>query len=245
MKLKYTFAIILLTLISLPILAQDAAKSFVGISGGISAPLGNYSKTDMGTFNNWNNKSGFAKTGFNVELEGAYYLFPKIGIGGVLNFSDHGRLNKSDAQKLGDSYTDAFAVDFTTVSASKRYQTLNLLVGPCLSLPFNKLTFDFRLLGGLTKSLSTPEISVQLEDDPANVFTQKSSTASAFGWQAGIGLRYSITEKIALSIRGDYFSTGGVKITNENRNNTAGRLVTKQAMSWINASLGLAYVFGK
>ena len=39
----------------------------------------------------------------------------------------------------------------------------------------------------------------------------------------------------------DYFSTPGVAISNENRSNTAGRLVTNQQMSWINGSLGLAY----
>jgi hypothetical protein len=39
--------------------------------------------------------------------------------------------------------------------------------------------------------------------------------------------------------RADYFSSEGVKIENTNRANDAGRLVTKQPMSWINTTLGI------
>jgi len=245
MKINFLTLACTVMLLNTSTLWAQSNKSFIGISGGISTPIGNYSKTDLGGYGHWNNNTGFAKTGFNLGVEGAYYVLPKIGIGGVFNFSDHGKLNRSDARQLGDSYTDAFAVDYTTVTTSKRYQTLNVLVGPYFSFPCHKFSFDVRLLGGWTKSISTPEISVQLEDDESNVFTQKSSTASAFGWQAGIGLRYALTEKISLSIRGDYFYSSGIKIDNENRNNNAGRLVTNQTLSWINGSVGLAYAFGK
>ncbi|MDB5271759.1 MAG: hypothetical protein JWO58_126 [Chitinophagaceae bacterium] len=245
MKIHFLTFVFTLLLLDSPSLLAQSNTSFIGISAGISAPTGSFSKTDLGEYGNWNNTAGFAKTGFNLGVEGAYYVLPKIGIGGAVNFSDHGKLSYADARQLGDSYTDAFAVDYTTVKTSKRYQTLNLLVGPYFSFPYHKLTLDIRLLGGWTKSISTPEISVQLEDDESNVFTQKSSGSSAFGWQGGVGLRYALTEKISLSIRGDYFYSSGIKIDNENRNNNAGRLVTNQTLSWINGSAGLAYVFGK
>ena len=246
MKLKYVVTLVLfVTVSSSSLTAQNKTKNFIGISSGLSVPLGVFSKTDVGVFGNWNNKTGFAKTGFTIGVEGAYYVLPKIGIGGVLNFSDHGILSKRDAQKLGDSYTDAFAVNYTTVYTSKRYQNINLLIGPYFSFPFHKITIDLRAMGGLIKSTSTPEISVQLEDDPTNVFIQKSSTAFAIGGQLGLGCRYALSDKIALSLRGDCFHTGGIKVKNENRSNNAGRLVTKQEMTWINASLGIAYSFGK
>jgi opacity protein-like surface antigen len=225
--------------------AQQKSHSYIGLSGGLSIPLGDFSKTDLGDYGNWNNNTGFAKTGFNIGLEGAYYFFRNIGLGGILNYTDHGKLSKGDAQKLGDSYTDAFAVNYTTVTTGKRYKTLNVLIGPCLFLPVRKFTLDVRLVGGLSQSISTPEIAVQLENDESNVFVQKSSTASAFGWQVGMGLRYALSEKMAVAFRGDYFQNNGVKITNENRNNNAGRLVTHQSMRWVNISLGLAYTLGK
>ena len=221
--------------------AQNRVKNYIGISAGLSSPLGAFSKTDLGQFGNWNNKSGFAKQGFNIGLERVYYFLPKIGIGGVVNFSDHGRLTGTDAKRIGDSYTDAFAVDYTTVYTSKRYQNFSVLIGPYFSLPFSKITLDIRAMAGLMKSISTPEISVQMEDDPTNVFTQKSSTASALGTQLGIGFRYKLTNKFSLSFREDFFHSGGLKITNENRSNNAGRLVIKQEMSWINTSFGIVY----
>lgn len=79
--------------------------------------------------------------------------------------------------------------------------------------------------------ISTPEISVQLEDHLSNVFTQKSSTVSALGGQLVIGFRYAFTDQLALSLRGDCFRKAEIRITNENRNNNSGRLVTKQEMT--------------
>jgi opacity protein-like surface antigen len=242
--MKLVYSLLLYLMIALVVSGQQKATHYIGISGGISAPTGMYSRTDAGTFGNWNNSSGYAKTGFNLGLEGAYHFLPNVGIAGSINFSDHGRLSGTDVQKLADSYTDAFAVDYSTVSTQGRYQTLNLFAGPCFSLPVKNFTFEARILGGLTQNLSSPEIYVTLEDNPDG-FTQKSSSHNAFGWQTGLGIHYAFTEKISVMIRGDYFHTNGIKIDNENRNNSAGRLVTNQPMSWINTSVGLAYSFGK
>jgi len=244
MKMKKIYTLLLSLMLAGIVSGQQKATHYIGISGGVSAPLGVYASTDAGAFGTWNNFSGFAKTGFNIGLDGAYHFLPNIGVGGSINFSDHGRLSGADVQKLADSYTDAFAVDYSTVRTQGRYQTLNLFAGPCFSLPLKKFTFEARILGGLTQNISSPEIYVTLEDNP-NGFKQKSSSHNAFGWQTGLGIRYALTEKISFTMRGDYFHTNGITIDNENRNNAAGREVTKQRMSWTNLSLGLAYAFGK
>ena len=225
--------------------AQDKAKNFIGFTVGASIPLGDFAKSETGAFNNWNNSAGFAKTGVAVGVEGAYYFLRKIGLGGTIYFSDHGGFSKSDVAKLGDSYTDAFGVDESTVSTTGRYRSLNVMVGPYFSFPMNKFTVDVRLMGGLLKSFSTPEMTVQLEDNTESKFTQASSTSSAFGWQAGAGLRYSLTDKIGLVFRADYFSSSGVTVDNENRTNSAGRMVTKQPISWVNSSIGISFPLGK
>jgi hypothetical protein len=46
-------------------------------------------------------------------------------------------------------------------------------------------------------------------------------------------------------VRCDYFNSDGVKIENENRTNSAGRLVTKQPMSWVNTTIGLTISLGR
>ncbi|HEY9045132.1 MAG TPA: outer membrane beta-barrel protein [Ohtaekwangia sp.] len=233
----FILCIIAITMVTVAT-AQDKPH-YIAITAGGSAPVGAFSKSDAGTFNHWNNKAGFAKTGFTIGVEGAYYILPKFGIAGTLYFADHGALSKSDAATLGDSYTDAFAVDESTVSTSKRYRSLNVMAGPQFSLPLNKLTIDVRVMAGVVKSFSTPEVTVQLEDQ--STFKQASSTGSAFGWQAGAGFRYALSDHLGFLFRADYFKSNGIKVDNENRTNSAGRLVTKQPLSWVNGVVGISF----
>jgi hypothetical protein len=244
MKTKYILLIVILIFAS-PVFAQNKAKNFVGFSFGASVPMGAFSKADAGTFNTWNNTAGFAKTGLNMGVEGAYYFLPKLGLAGTINFSNHGGFSKTDASTLGASYTDAFGVAYTTVSTHGQYNSVSILVGPQFSFPMNKLTIDVRVLGGLLKSISTPTMTVQLEDQVDPTFKQLSSKASAFGWQAGGGLRYALTGTLGLLFRADYFSSIGLNVDNENRNNRVGRWVTKQPMSWVSASIGVSFSLGK
>jgi hypothetical protein len=241
MKTKSIFFYTAFTLIIITSYAQNKVSNYIGFFAGASTPLGDFSKTKTGSLNNWNNNSGFAKTGFAFGVEGAYYFLPKLGLAGTLYYSNHGGFSKADAAKLGDSYTDAFGVDESTVKTSGTYSSVNVMLGPQLSFPINKLTVDVRALGGIIQSLSTPEMTVQLEDNTSTLLKQKSSTATALGWQVGAGLRYAITNKLGLMLRADYFNSDDIKIENENRSNNAGRLVTKQPMSWINASIGLVF----
>jgi hypothetical protein len=135
--------------------------------------------------------------------------------------------------------------DESTVSATNRYRSLNVMIGPYFSFPINKFTIDVRFMGGLLQSFSTPEMTVLLEDQTDATFKQNSSTASAFEWQVGTGFRYAFSDKMGFVFRADYFSSDGVKVDNENRTNSAGRLVTKQPMSWINTSVGLTFSLNK
>ena len=98
---------------------------------------------------------------------------------------------------------------------------------------------------GLVKSLSTPEYTVQLEDNSALLLMQKSSHKTAFGYQLGAALRYAFTDRVGLVLRSDYLYSDGVKIDNQNRNNNAGRLVTKQPIAALNSSIGLTFAFGE
>ena len=224
--------------------AQDKVKNFIGLSTGVSVPTGEFAKTDVGSFGAWNNTSGFAKTSFNIGVDGAYYFLKRLGIAGTITYSDHGALNASDVSKLAQGYQQAFDVDQDSAASSGRYKALNVMLGPILSLPCKKFIFDFRAMAGILKSFSTPQINSTLTDASINYpFSQLSSTASAFGLQAGVGVRYALTETWALSLKADYFYSSGVKITNENRKNNAGRLETKQEMSWVNVSAGIAYTF--
>ena len=223
--------------------AQAQTKSYLSVFGGASIPIGQFANSDYGTLHNENNKAGYAKTGATFGLDGAWYFNKNWAIGAVISYQDQGQLSQKDVQNLSAGYTDAFAVDESTVTATKRYQNLNILVGPQYTFVFNKLSLDLRAQAGLIKSFSTPELKIVLEDpdDPAQTFYQRSSTAGAFTYGASAGLRYSLTKCIGLNLKGDFIGSDGFKITNENRRINAGRLVTKQPVSVIQTTLGLTF----
>jgi len=227
-----------ITLLTFNANAQQV-KSYIGVFGGLSTPTGQFSKSDYGEIYHENNKAGYAKNGFTFGLDGAYYFYKNLGIAGTVSYQDQGGLSSKDVANLAAGYTDGFAVDNSTVTATKRYRNLNVLVGPQYSFVFSKLILDVRAVGGLIKSFSTPETKVDLEDDPTHTFYQRSSTASAFAYGGGLGLRYNFTSKLGIALRGNYLNSDGIKITNENRNINAGRIVTKQPVSEIQTTLGL------
>jgi hypothetical protein len=219
--------------------AQAQVKSYIGVFGGLSTPTGQFSNSDYGEIYHENNKAGYAKNGITFGIDGAYYIYKNLAIAGTVSYQDQGQLSAKDVQNLSAGFTDGFAVDNSTVTATKRYKNLNVLVGPQYSFVFSKFIVDVRAVAGLIKSFSTPETKVDLEDDPTHTFYQRSSTASAFAYGAGLGLRYSLTSKFGLALRGNYINSDGIKIPNENRNINAGRLVTKQPISEIQTTLGL------
>ena len=222
-------------------LAQSAPnKSYVGINAGASYATGSFRSTDAD-----NRESGFAKTGFHVALDGAHFFGDKvIGLAGQVAFSDNGHLLADDLAKLGAGYTEAFAVDFSTVRATGRYRRLTALVGPTFMFGPEKFKVEVRGLAGVQQTLGSPEITVQLEDDPTNNFTQRSSHSLTFGYLAGLGLHYNFSDKVGLVARGEFQGSSPITVKNDNRTNAAGRLSEKQPVTAFTSTLGLAFTLG-
>jgi len=222
-------------------LAQSVPnKSYFGLHAGASFATGNFRRTDAE-----NPESGFAKTGLTVALDGTHFFHGGlVGLAGQVAFSDNGRLLANDLAKLGDAYTEAFDVDATTLRASGRYRRLTALVGPTFMFGGDKLKVEVRGLAGINQMLGTPELTVQLEDDPANSFIQKSSRSLTFGYSAGLGLHYALGERLGLVARTDFMGSSPITIKNENRNNTTGRFADKQPVTAFNTTLGLAFTLG-
>lgn len=226
--------------------AQDNTKpgapksnSFIGITGGYSSLAGNLTKSDYA-----DSTSGYAsKSGFNIGIEGAYFFHKNIGIGGVYSNSS---FYSNGLQTMADGYKDDFDVDSTTVDVSGKYTFNTVLIGPYFSFPVKKFTFDVRVVAGVSMA-KTPKYITYLEDQENATFSQNSSTATAFAFQAGAGARYSIIDNLCIKLNIDYLNTKpNFKIDNTNRANNAGRLLTDyhQPISVLQLNLGIAYQFG-
>jgi len=222
-------------------LAQSAPnRSYFGFNAGASYATGNFRSTDAE-----NAEAGFAKTGFHVTLDGAHFFGGKaLGLAGQVAFSDNGRLLANDVARLGAGYTEAFDVDFTTVRATGRYRRLTALVGPTLLFGPEKFKVEVRGLAGVQQMLGSPQITVQLEDDPGSTFTQRSSHSLTFGYAAGLGLHYNFSSRVGLVARGEFQGSSPITVKNDNRTNAAGRLSEKQPVTAFTSTLGLAFTLG-
>ena len=243
MKTKFLLTLIVLGTYSLSF-AQDnssvisKSQSFIGVTGGYANALGNFTKSNYD-----DPKSGYANSsGMNIGIEGAYFFHRNIGIGGIISNTT---FNVRGKQALADGYKEAFDVDYTTVSENGNYSTLNFLIGPYFSFPIKKFTFDVRVIGGLTHA-KTPQFRVDIEDQSDATFYQNSSTANTFGFQGGAGIRYSILKNLSIKLNADFFySKPNFNITNVNRADNAGRLITSynQPITGFYLNFGLAYQF--
>lgn len=220
--------------------SKTGEKWYFGITGGLSSPFGNYTKTDYA-----DNKSGFASGGGNIGITGTYFITKHFGINALVSYQGFGF---HGAQNLADGFKDDFAIDSSTVNIEGSNYNLNFLIGPYYSVPLGKhFSVDFRVLVGLT-SAHLAGNQVFVEDQGDATFMQKKASATAFGMQAGAGLRYNFSSHFGLMLNLDYFnSKPNFSIENSNRANEAGRKLTtyNQPIQGLNTNLTLVYSLRK
>ena len=224
-KLIIISAVILVTFSAFTAKAQVQKGSYWGIFGGVSVPTGEFGKAFYGDFldGTIDNKAGFAKTGYTIGLDGAWYIHKtNWAIAATVSYQDQGQLSANDAHTLAAGYQDAFGVDTGAATTSNRYRNLNILVGPQYSFFFSKFAVDLRANVGIVKSFSTPEMDIKITDaDIPYQFAQLSSTATGFAYGGSVDLRYQLGKKLGLVLKENFVSSPGIAITNTDRVNKA------------------------
>jgi hypothetical protein len=244
-RLKITSTIVVL-LISFSTMAQKG-PSFIGVSGGISFPTGNWGKSNyiVNTASYSNDPSGFADKGGFGSIDGAWFFCKHFGVGALFNY---GTYKTKDLATLSGGYRESFDVDQVTTTANS-YKSWSLMPGLYFNYPvWKKLSLTARALAGITHT-TTPTISADVEDGGTDdgTFQQEPASKTAFGFDGGIGFSYPVIKCLAINLRGDYFySKPDFTIQNTARQNAAGRLVSdyNQALAGFNVSLGVAFLFG-
>ena len=179
------------------ILSGMGGKAYISINTGPSFPLG-----DFGDKNPQNEKSGFAKTGYFVELNGGIRLF------NILEFSIVGFRNENgtDLDNLINNFNQSNpGTNFS--GSSDSWVIYGALGGLGVSYPLGYGYFgDFRFLGGYLNSTS-PEINLQttLFDTYAKI---ESSTTSSFVYYFSGSVRRPLTDRIHASFGFQYLGGG-------------------------------------
>jgi hypothetical protein len=220
--------------------AKAQLKSYIGLYGGVTDPLGNYASSDYN-----NNQSGFAKRSVTFGVDGAFYFHKNWAVGYDVSFQDQGKPTYDDTYNLAQGFTTAYKADFTTATASNRYHNFNILLGPQYSLEYGKFIVDLRASAGVIKVFSTPAISILLDGVPEQTatFYQNSASALLFGYGASAGLRYKLSNGFFLAFKTNYVSSQGVNISNTGQVYSRGRFVTHIPLSELQATIGFTIQF--
>ena len=226
---------------------KETAKSYIEISGGISAPVGNFAKTNYS-----DNRSGYAAVGPIFAISGVKYIrHSNFGIGGTLSYSYY---TLKGMENLVYGYHNDYGVDSVN-EHNTMYKSIHALVGPYYSVPLGIVTIDFHTLAGVN-AMWSPEIDVLLEDGGNSnynggtqyTFWQKSAFSASLAMQLGAGLRISPVKHFAIAARVDYFYSRPVfDISIPYALPSVGRYLTSytQPFNGLNATLGIDYIFGK
>jgi hypothetical protein len=229
-------------------------KGFIGLFGGYSISMGNWTHTSYitGDAGKWlsdnpdNLSAGFAGNGSTYGAEGAWYFCKYLGVGGLVSFS---YFNFKGLDSLSAGYQKSFFVDQETAYDTGGYKIWNFFAGLYFRYPFSdKFAITAKLLGGFT-SATTPTIAIDLWDGGVEdgIFIQEPSTANAIGYMAGIGISYKLTKWLGLNLQGLYTSSKPhFLIDNVNRKTITGRLIPEyqQPLTSINICLGVTYLLG-
>jgi hypothetical protein len=237
MKRKYTL-ITLSLLLFVAINARAQVKSYIDLYGGVSIPRSDFGSTDYS-----DNKAGFAKRGATVGIDGAYYIYKKLAIGGSIIFQDQGELTYNDALTLAQGYTNSYKADFTTVNTVGRYHSINFMLGPQYSFQYHKFILDLRAEGGVARITQTPTATIEISGVPeqtAYIYQRGGgSLVPVYGGTAG--LRFKFSDNWTVGIRGAYFYNDGAKVNTDGLQEPAeGRLVTRVPMTVLQTTIGLS-----
>lgn len=245
-RLKIILSIVIVSFCSLTGFAQEKGPSFIGVTGGVSIPTGNWGKSKLiiSPAGYANDPAGFAAVGPVVGVEGAWFFSKHFGLGGLATYASYAT---KDPAVLSAGYQRSFDVDSVHTTAGN-YKVWNIMPGIYYHLPIaKKLAFTARALAGIT-TVTTPMIDVSINDGgihDGDIYQQK-ATKTSYAFDLGAGLSYKVMKCLAVNLRADYFySKPDIAITNTGRANAVGRRVDQynEAFMGLNVSLGVAYVF--
>ena len=157
------------------VLSNAGGKAYIGISAGPSFAVGDY-----GDNNPNNQKSGYAKTGYNIELSGGIRILNLLEIS-IIGFRND---NGTDPGNLISSLNQENpGFDFKGTSDS--WVIYGAMGGFGLSYPAGKNFFtDFKILGGYLNA-SSPEILLSTASSDTYVKIEGSSGSSIVYYFSG------------------------------------------------------------
>ncbi len=183
-----------LLLIQFNLFAGDG-KSYIGLKGGVSFPMGEYSSQTL-------NKGSFTTTGFSMGVEGVWFFYKNFGAGLDFNFS----LHPVDASALATATVidDPVMEDLTI--RSDPYNIKTYMVGIHYYIP---ITSKFNITPKIQSGIMYGRTPYQLYEAVYFMFGPRyfkitESRDHRFAVKGGINAGYNINGCINIGLNIDY-----------------------------------------
>lgn len=207
-------------------------KSFAGLQGGISFPIGKYRQPTL-------DRGSFALKGFSASVEGAWFFHRNAGVGASAGFAMH----PVDVGLLGweKVKADPFLQDVTI--RSDPYIILTGMGGIYGRYNlFRKLDVTGKLLGGLLYGKTPYQLYKPVYFMVGPEYYEITSAKDwKFAMQAGLGAEYGITPCYDLFLSGELVYSELIF----GFNSATGYREDPRVISFINISLGIRFRIGK
>jgi hypothetical protein len=180
---------------------DSTKKITIEISIGASIPMGAFGSKGTDTTSAERKDTnriynGYAKTGFHFDVTGGYFLGNNFRFMILLG----GNMNTVDAK----TYTTVNGIKSPESLTATSYYVGQYFMGLSFSLPGDKLSVSFSLLGGLVTAsyLTTTRIYPLGPSTETEVSTGNGGIG--FGYQFGAGIKYSLNNCIGLTFNVAY-----------------------------------------
>lgn len=206
--MKKIFILLIVLGLSLSVFAQSDNWYF-SFSMGKSFPAGSYMKTDID-----NPDAGFAKKGFVLLLDATYPVNQHWGLKGMAllntNPLDRNWLGTKLEERMKEVPITVIDEDREHLSMRVNSWTMNaLLAGPVFTISFDRIFWDFQVLGGLNVGY-LPQQKLLYGNPDNNWFyldRNTSTTSFSYGLQAGSAVRFPVSERLNLRVGVDYYQS--------------------------------------
>ena len=214
-------------------------RSHVGLSFGLTLPR------DEFALDNLQESGGYALQGLMLDFSGAFIPDRYFGLAGSMTFGS----NVMDADTLRQDILDLlpgpFPADADINFDHGSWIYSNILLGPFLTLPLERINFDLRGMAGPSFLMSPPmEITVTTNND--RYFQSRNARTVNLAYSLGGGIRFGNPGGVNIRLYADYFMSN-TSIETKNDHTVSGQPQGVETSSYnmkittLNLGIGLVY----
>lgn len=216
---------------------KKEARHFLALRAGPSIPVGQLGGSSIGQSNFIvaDKGSGFAKTGFTVDVLYGYKINNNFGISAALFYNNHGLKNKAIQSEM-EKYLDVPAGSLSNMSLD-HWQWYGASAGPMFIQKLSgNIALNLDVMGGVAY-VNSPRMKI------VDQFEIKEDWATAALLRGDASLQFRLTDKLNLMAGAGYLYMQPTFTLKASVDNEPISEKGKQNMAVVNLTAGIAFKF--